>query len=272
MRLKSNIRKSVPIALLGVFILLTTGTLYVASLYYHISLKSGSSLRVFNAPPFNNRNSVIMIMPGGGYSILSKWNEGYYWVPFLHHLGYTVAVLEYRLPVHDYTLPMSDASEAIIAIKKMTSDNTKIGLMGFSAGGHLASTLIVLDNDSLRPDFVLLFYPVISMKKELTHLGSRNNLLGISPSDELVCKFSNELHISEKNPPVFIAVSKDDSLVNPLNSIVLYNEIKAKGGQASLHIYPEGGHGWGYRIPFPYRKQMIADMVNWLDSLNYLLN
>ncbi len=272
MRLKSNIRKSVPIALLGVFILLTAGTLYVASLYYHISLKSGSSLRVFNAPPFNNRNSVIMIMPGGGYSILSKWNEGYYWVPFLHRLGYTVAVLEYRLPVHDYTLPMSDASEAIIAIKKMTSDNTKIGLMGFSAGGHLASTLMVLDNDSLRPDFVLLFYPVISMKKELTHLGSRNNLLGISPSDELVCKFSNELHISEKNPPVFIAVSKDDSLVNPLNSIVLYNEIKAKGGQASLHIYPEGGHGWGYRIPFPYRKQMIADMVNWLDSLNYLLN
>ena len=268
MRLKCSIRKFVLPFLLVVFMLLTVGTLYVASLYYHIPLKSGSSLRVFNASPFNNRNRVIMIIPGGGYSILSKWNEGYYWVPFLHRLGYTVAVLEYRLPAHDYATPKSDASEAIAAIKKMTSDNTKIGLMGFSAGGHLVSTMMVLDNDSLRPDFVLLFYPVVSMRKELTHLGSRNNLLGINPSDELVYKFSNELHISEKNPPVFIAVSKDDNLVNPLNSIVLFNEIKAKGRRASLHIYPKGGHGWGYRRPFPYRQQMITDMVNWLDSLN----
>ena len=272
MRLKYYIRKFVLASLLVVFILLTSGTLYVTSLYYHVSLKSGSSLRVFNASPFHSRNSVIMIIPGGGYSILSKWNEGYYWVPFLHRLGYTVAVLEYRLPAHDYTIPMSDASEAIAAIKQMTSDNTKIGLMGFSAGGHLASTMMVLDNDSLRPDFVLLFYPVVSMRKELTHLGSRNNLLGINPSDELVYKFSNELHVSGKNPPVFIAVSKDDNIVNPLNSIVLYNEIEAKGGHASLHIYPEGGHGWGYKRSFPYRKQMITDMVNWLDSLNYFLN
>ena len=129
-----------------------------------------------------------------------------------------------------------------------------------------------MDNDSLRPDFVLLFYPVVSMKKELTHLGSRNNLLGENPSDELEYQYSNELHISEKTPPVFIAVSKDDKMVNPLNSVLLYNEMKVKGRKVSLHIYPEGGHGWGYKGSFPYRNQMETDLVNWLDSLNELWN
>lgn len=261
------------VLLMGLLIILLSSlTFCVVNSYYVISLENGATLRVFKASIFNKRNSVIMIIPGGGYKILSKWNEGYYWAPFLYSLGYTVAVLEYRVPVHNYAMPMSDAFKAITAIKKMIDNDTTLGLMGFSAGGHLASTMMVLDSDSLRPDFVLLFYPVVSMKKELTHLGSRNKLLGERPSDELECQFSNELHISDKNPPVFIAVSKDDDLVNPQNSIVLYNAIKAKGRHASLHIYPEGGHGWGYRSPFPYRKQMITDMVYWLDSLNKMQN
>lgn len=249
--------------------LLLSGTFYyVVNGYYAVSLKGGGTLRVFKASLFSHRNSVIMIVPGGGYSTLSKWNEGYFWVPFLHCRGYSVAVLEYRLPAHDYTKPMSDAFDAIMTIKNKVNNNTKIGVMGFSAGGHLASTMMVSDDDSLRPDFVLLFYPVVSMKKGITHLGSHNNLLGDNPSDELEYRFSNELHISEKNPPVFIAVSKDDKMVNPLNSILLFNELKAKGRQVSLHIYPDGGHGWGYRNPFACRKQMETDLVNWLDSLN----
>lgn len=257
------------VLLMGLLIILLSSlTFCVVNSYYEISLESGATLRVFKTSIFNKRNSVIMIIPGGGYTILSKWNEGYYWVPFLYRLGYTVAVLEYRVPVHNYAMPMSDASEAITAIKTMIDEGTTLGLMGFSAGGHLASTMMVLDSDSLRPDFVLLFYPVVSMKKELTHLGSHNKLLGENPSDELENQFSIELHISDKTPPVFIAVSKDDALVNPHNSVVLYHAIKAKGRQASLHIYPEGGHGWGYSGSFPCRKQMITDMVNWLDSLN----
>lgn len=260
-------------SLLGLLIfLLCVLTFYVVNSYYVISLEGGATLRVFKASIFNNRNSVIMIIPGGGYSILSKWNEGYYWLPFLYRLGYTVAVLEYRVPVQNYTMPMYDAFEAITVIKKMIDKDTSLGLMGFSAGGHLASTMMIMDDDSFRPDFVLLFYPVVSMKKELTHLGSRINLIGENPSDELEYQYSNELHISEKTPPVFIAVSKDDNIVNPLNSILLYNEMKSKGRKASLHVYPEGGHGWGYSGSFPNRKQMIADMVNWLDSLNYMQN
>ena len=265
--------KLVIVSLLGLFLLfLASLTIYMVNHYYQICLKSGSTLRVFKASGFNNRRGVIMILPGGGYSNIGKWNEGYLWIPFFHRLGYTVAVLEYRMPCHDYSIPVSDASEAMIALRKRTKDFdydiNKIGMMGFSAGGHLASTMMVSENDTIRPNFVLLFYPVVSMRKEITHMGSHNNLLGEDASIDLENKLSNELHVSNNNPPVFIAVSKNDSVVNPLNSILLSNEIKQVGRPVSFHIYPEGGHGWGYLRSFPSRKQMNTDMVNWLDSLN----
>lgn len=212
-----------------------------------------------------------MILPGGGYSSLSKWNEGYLWIPFFHRLGYTVAILEYRMPFHNYTIPKTDASEAIITLKQQANDwgyeKDKIGLVGFSAGGHLASTMMVSEVDSIRPNYVLLFYPVVSMRKKLTHMGSHDNLLGEDATDELETQYSSELHVSESNPPLFIAVSKNDSVVNPLNSILLSKEIDHVGRPVSLHIYQEGGHGWGYTKFFPYRKQMISDLINWLESL-----
>jgi len=265
--------KLVIVSLLGLFLLfLASLTIYMVNHYYQICLKSGSTLRVFKASGFNNRRGVIMILPGGGYSNIGKWNEGYLWIPFFHRLGYTVAVLEYRMPCHDYSIPVSDASEAMIALRKRTKDFdydiNKIGMMGFSAGGHLASTMMVSENDTIRPNFVLLFYPVVSMRKEITHMGSHNNLLGEDASIDLENKLSNELHVSNNNPPVFIAVSKNDSVVNPLNSILLSNEIKRVGRLVLFHVYPKGGHGWGYLRSFPSRKQMNSDMVNWLDSLN----
>jgi len=273
MQSRCKIWKPVIVSLVGLSILLlTTLTVYVTIHYYQISLKSGSTLRVFKASSFNNRRGVIMIIPGGGYSYIGKWNEGYLWVPLFHRLGYTVAVLEYRIPNNDYSIPVSDASEAMIALRERTKelgyDHNRIGLMGFSAGGHLASTMMVSENDSIRPNFVLLFYPVVSMRKEITHMGSHNNLIGEDASIDLENKLSNELHISRNNAPVFIAVSKNDSVVNPLNSILLSNAIKQVGRPVSLHVYPEGGHGWGYRSSFSYRKQMNIDMINWLDSLN----
>ena len=106
-------------------------------------------------------------------------------------------------------------------------------------------------------------------------MGSHNNFLGKDASINLELQYSNELHVSANNPPVFIAVSKDDRVVNPINSIILSDEIKQIGRPVSLHIYPEGGHGWGYMRSFPYRKQMIKDMMNWLDSIlidNDLIN
>lgn len=272
-----NNKKLVIVSLLGLFVLFMTSlTIYVAINFYQISLKSGSTLRVFKASSFNNRKSVIMILPGGGYSSLGKWNEGYLWIPFFHRLGYTVAILEYRMPYHDYSIPLSDASEAMSALRKRTEelgyDHNRIGLMGFSAGGHLASTIMVSENDSIHPNFVLLFYPVVSMRKEITHMGSHINLLGEDASIDLENKLSNELHVSNNNPPVFIAVSKDDGVVNPLNSIILSNKLNHAGKPVSLHIYPEGGHGWGYMRSFPNRGQMIKDMKNWLDSIEYYNN
>lgn len=274
MQSKRKTWKRIFVYLAGLLVLLLISlTVYVVIHYNYISLKSGATLRVFKASSFNNRRSVITIFPGGGYSALGRWNEGYLWVPFFHRLGYTVAVLEYRMPCHDYSIPLSDATEAMIALKKRTKDFDydidKIGLMGFSAGGHLASTMMVTENDTIRPDFVLLFYPVVSMRKELTHMGSHNNFLDDHASKQLEHQFSNELHVSKNNPPVFIAVSKNDSVVNPLNSIILSKEISQVGRPVSLHIYPEGGHGWGYMRSFPYRRQMISDMMNWLDSLSY---
>lgn len=273
MHSKSKILKHVIVSMTGLFLLLLISlTVYVAIHYDQISLNSGSTLRIFKASGFNNKRGVILIFPGGGYSALGRWNEGYLWVPFFHYHGYTVAVLEYRMPYHDYTIPKSDASEAILALKMRTKDFdydiNRIGLMGFSAGGHLASTMMVTKYDAIRPNFVLLFYPVVSMRKELTHMGSHNNLLGEDASKDLEYKLSNELHVSNNNPPCFIAVSKDDSIVNPLNSIILSNEIKHQGRLVSLHVYPKGGHGWGYMRSFPCRKKMNTDMINWLDSLN----
>ena len=273
MQSRCKIWKLVVVSLMGLSILLLTSlTVYVIVHYSQISLKSGSTLRVFKAPGFNNRRGVIMILPGGGYSHIGKWNEGYLWVPLFHRLGYTVAVLEYRMPNHDYSIPVSDVSEAMIALRERTEElgynQNRIGLMGFSAGGHLASTMMVSENDSIRPNFVLLFYPVVSMRKEITHMGTHNNLIGEDASIDLENKLSNELHVSNNNPPVFIAVSKNDSVVNPLNSILLSNEIKQVGRPVSLHVYPGGGHGWGYIRSFPNREQMNTDMINWLDSLN----
>ena len=273
MQLNCKIVKQSICIIIGILLLLLALLVsYVAIHYYSISLQGGSTLHVFQASCINNRKKAIMILPGGGYSSLSKVNEGFLWIPFLHRLGFTVAVLDYRMPHHDYRIPMYDATNAIIALRKRADDlnlsKNGIGLMGFSAGGHLATTMMVSDDNEIRPDFVLLFYPVVSMRKELTHLGTHDNLLGKEVSKELEYQFSSELQIRSNTPPVFIAVSKDDSIVNPLNSILLYNEIKKKGQSVSFHIYPEGGHGWGYINKFPYRDQMYENMKNWLDSLD----
>ena len=140
--------------------------------------------------------------------------------------------------------------------------------MGFSAGGHLASTLMVCDNASLRPDFGILFYPVISMKKELTHKGSHDRLLGENASEQLEDRYSNELHVSSHTPPAYIAVSNDDQTVNPQNAVRFHDEMLAKKRSVTLHVYPSGGHGWGYQHSFTYHRQMLDDLKEWLKKSN----
>ena len=123
---------------------------------------------------------------------------------------------------------------------------------------------MVCDNASLRPDFGILFYPVISMKKELTHKGSHDRLLGENASEQLEDRYSNELHVSSHTPPAYIAVSNDDQTVNPQNAVRFHDEMLAKKRSVALHVYPSGGHGWGYSLSFTHHNQMLDELKEWL--------
>jgi acetyl esterase/lipase len=150
--------------------------------------------------------------------------------------------------------------------KEWHFNKDKVGIMGFSAGGHLASTMLVSDNDDVRPDFGMLFYPVVSMRKGITHQDSHDCLLGKNTSEALDSLLSNELHISEKTPPVYLAHSSDDLGVSPQNSILFYNGMRAHNRPVMLHIYPSGGHGWGYRLSVEHHRQMLEDLADWLKN------
>lgn len=145
----------------------------------------------------------------------------------------------------------------------------KLGIMGSSAGGHLASTTATHFTDAeTRPDFQILFYPVITMDPAYTHMGSHGNLLGKNPSKELEQKYSNELQVTPQTPPAFILHSSDDTAVPVANSVNYYTALVKNKVPASLHTYPVGGHGWGYRDSFPYKRQWTGELEKWLREIN----
>ena len=251
-------------------IIIVVGGIIVEESIIRIQLPHGAVLHVLPARKNNHARGAVILCPGGGYRNLARWREGYMWFPFYYLQGYTVGLLKYRLPNQKHQIPMTDGTEAIRMMRKRASewgfDENNVGVMGFSAGGHLASCLMVNDKSSDRPDFGILFYPVISMKKELTHKGSHNNLLGENASEQLEDRYSSELHISDQTPPAYIAVSSDDKIVNPQNSILFYNEMRAKSRPVVLYVYPSGGHGWGYPLPFSDRRHVLDDLKDWLNN------
>jgi len=253
-----------------VLMIIIVGVIVVETSIVRVQLPHGAVLHVLPALRNNHTRGAVIICPGGGYRYLAKWKEGYWWFPFLYRQGFAVAMLEYRFPNQDHQVPMIDAAEAIKMMRARAEewnyDKNNVGVMGFSAGGHLTSTLLVSDRASIRPDFGILFYPVISMKKELTHQGSHDRLLGKNASEQLEIRYSNELHVSDQTPPTYIAVSIDDPKVNPQNSVRFYNAMRAKSRPAMLRVYPSGGHGWGYRLSFTYHQQMLDDLSDWLDN------
>ena len=250
---------------IGILTLIVVGVIVFESSIDHVQLPHGAVLHVLSASKNNHARGAIILCPGGGYGYLEKWDEGYLWFPFFHRQGYTVAMLEYRMPKQDPKVPMTDGAEAIQLMRKRAAewgyDRNNVGIMGFSAGGHLASTLMVSKKGSVRPDFGILFYPVVSMKKELTHKRSHDHLMGENASEQLENQYSNELHITEKTPPAYIAVSSDDNNVNPQNAVRFYDEMRAKGRPVTLHVYPLGGHGWGYQH---YDERMLEELMYWL--------
>lgn len=221
------------------------------------------TLTVFLVPNNNEKNPAVVICPGGGYSHLAINKEGYKVAKWFNSIGVSAFVLKYRLPsdeiMKDKTVgPLQDAQEAIRTLRrnaaKWNLDPNKIGIMGFSAGGHLASTASthyldkVYDSKediSARPDFSMLIYPVISMEKGITHDGSKNSLLGKTASEDLIAKYSNEKQINENTPPSFLIHATDDGAVPVENSINYYLALKKNKVAAEMHLYQNGGHGFG---------------------------
>lgn len=269
----SNMKKVIIITSIIIFILtLVTAICVIVAKQsiVHVHLPHGAVLHVFPHHRDNKTDGAVIICPGGGYRYLAKRHEGYMWFPFFYFQGYTPALLEYRMPKHDSQTPLIDGTEAVNMMRKRAKvwhfNDNNIGIVGFSAGGHLASTILVTENDSARPDFGILFYPVISMKRELTHLGTHDQLLGQDASEELEHRHSNELFVTEYTPPTYIALSDDDRCVNPQNSIRFYDEMRAKNRSVILHVYPTGDHGWGYKLSFDYHRQMLKDLKEWLSK------
>lgn len=221
--------------------------------------------------PQTPNGKAILICPGGGYEHLAMQHEGTDVADWLSDIGYTCAVLKYRFPEGHCTLPSDDSRNAIrylrINATSLGINPDSIGIMGFSAGGHLAATTAVLSDDLTRPDFQILMYPVISMADGVTHWGSRKNLLGENPSGLLVDRYSLENNVDAKTPPAIIILSADDDVVNPRNSLNFFEALRKNGVPASMFVYPSGGHGWGMRDSFAYKTQWTSELKNWLEKL-----
>lgn len=220
-----------------------------------------------------NTGMAVVICPGGGYGGLAIEHEGIQVAQWLNKQGIAGIVLKYRMPNKHKEIPLDDAQQAIRYVREHAKElgikTNKIGIVGFSAGGHLAataSTHFASEGTSTRPDFSILFYPVITMEAA-THGGSKNNLLGDNPSDTDIYTFSNEKQVNVNTPPAILLLSDDDKAVLPVNSIAYYEALKKNDIPATMYIFPQGGHGWGMRDNFTYHTQMLALLQMWLKDI-----
>lgn len=225
-----------------------------------------ATLTIYPAKKPNGQ--AIVACPGGGYAGIATTHEGHDMATWFNTQGITYAVLHYRMPYGNHEIPLNDAHQAIRYLRKHADqwNIRQLGIMGSSAGGHLASTAATHFTEETRPDFQILFYPVITMT-DYTHQGSKDNLLGKNPGDELVRLYSNEMQVNEQTPPAFIMHSSDDKVVPVQNSINYYLAMCKHGVPASMHFYPVGGHGWGYNESFPYKSQWKDELEKWLREI-----
>lgn len=222
-------------------------------------------------PATEGNGMAIVACPGGGYGKLAMDHEGKDMAAWFNNQGITYAVLKYRMPNGHKEVPLSDARQAMRILRHRAGEwqLKRIGIMGFSAGGHLASTVAThFEDEESHPDFQILFYPVISMDPEYTHRGTHDNLLGKQPAKEEEDDFSNELHVDGNTPPAFILHSRDDRSVPVAHSLNYYMALLRHQVPATLHIYPIGGHGWGYRDSFTYKREWTGELEKWLREIN----
>jgi acetyl esterase/lipase len=229
-------------------------------------------------------NAAVVICPGGGYGHLAVDKEGTKIAEWLNSFGVTAFVLRYRHAGtgHQHPVPMLDGKRAVRYVRAHAAewgiDPQRIGVMGFSAGGHLASTLGThfdrgnsaatdpLDRASSRPDFLILCYPVISLTAPYTHTGSRDNLLGKHPDPELVRSMSNEFQVTSQTPPTFIFQTDEDTTVPAENSVAFYLALRKAKVPAELHIYRTGGHGVGLAQDVPGTRDWPARCRTWIET------
>ena len=245
------------------------------------------TLTAYLPDPAKATGTAVIICPGGGYAILAIQHEGYDVAETLRRWGIAAFVLKYRLPddrimINKSIGPLQDAQRAIQLVREHAAEwhinPHQIGIMGFSAGGHLAAMAgtrfqtAYIDNPrqlSLRPDFMILCYPVISMTDSLTHMGSREHLLGQHPTEEQIRAFSAEMQVTAQTPPAFIIQSTADPGVKVGNSVAMYIALHAHGIPVEMHLYEKGPHGFGMHNPDTPDQWMVR-LHNWMISNGWL--
>lgn len=214
----------------------------------------------------------VVICPGGAYGFLATDNEGTGWAPFFNNQGIAAIVLEYRLPRGKKEIPISDAEQAIRYVRKKAAawkiNPRDVGIMGSSAGGHLASVIATQAPADARPDFQILFYPVISMVKGATHATTHDNFFGKKKKvkekdEELYC---SDLRVTKSTPRACILLANDDDAVPALHGLNYFKALQAQNVPATLFVYPDGGHGFGSKKDFAYHFEMELDLQAWLES------
>lgn len=256
--------------------------------FKEIKRVSKPSILIISPRQHKQRTSAVIIFPGGGYRVEEYEREGVAIAMELVKQNVTCFVVRYRLPdstsvLDPSTGPIADAQQAIQLVraeaKNLLIDPDRVGVMGFSAGGHLAAMAGTqfdsvyaprLGHLSTRPDFMLLVYPVISMEEGLGHAGSRKALLGDNASPETIAKFSDEKHVTSHTPPTYLVYADDDKTVSPQNSIQFYRKLKENGVEAQLEHFPTGGHGFaGGKVP---DAEWMKNMIAWMRLSGWILD
>ena len=233
-------------------------------------LQDTAYIKVFLPDAKRATGRAVVICPGGGYARLAMDHEGTQWAPFFNNMGIATIVLHYRMPNGNAKVPISDAEEALRTVRRNAKNwhinASDIGIMGFSAGGHLASTIATQSKGDAKPNFQILFYPVITMMQGYTHQGSHDNLLGYNASKKDEQKFCSDLQVTRVTPRACLLLSDDDHAVLPINSVNYYAELYRHDVPASIYVYPTGGHGWGMNTSFAYHSEMLLNLKGWLES------
>ncbi len=237
---------------------------------FRIANTKEAVLYLYRAEPSLSTGTAVVICPGGGYRRLAIDNEGFKMARWFADHGITAAVLKYRMPNCHPEVPLEDAEQALAIMRGQVPGAEgftarRVGIVGCSAGGHLAAMVSTMGR--LRPDFSVLFYPVITGDKGRCHKGSFDRLLGSGRTAEKTEQYSLENRVDSLTPPAILLLSDDDRSVPAISSVRYYAALKEQGTKASMHIYPSGGHGWGMKETFAYGAEWRAALLDWLNTL-----